>query len=383
MNPQTGGKFVGEGSYGNVFYPGFPCKDKDTKQDYDLVKIFTTKQGKQLAIQEITNGNKIKQIPNYKDWAWIWNVSCKPKNYHSMLRSDSDISKLRLYSSIQDINRYSYMLKGYHGGKPLNELVQDIFTKDIFQKKQLFINAFYNYMDLCNSLFLGLKELFKAGMSHNDIKINNVVVWIRPRGDKIKEFRDRQYAPGRWNRCGVDGLKLIDFGISCNHNDASHFQDRSVLEFITRRITLNYTYQYIYAYVSKSLLQDELDETIQGYYREFHGIFKDIHEDLFQRKNIDAYVIQELKQTIQNPLTSSEKREMSQLIDIYSLGITLLLPLYTTALYLDCDSKLKTYLRSKQLKPFLDVFKQMTTLSYKQRIHPEKAFRLHTQLISG
>ena len=383
MNPQTGGKLVGEGSYGNVFYPGFPCQDKDTKGDYDLSKLFITKQGKQLALQEIKNGTRIKQIPNYKDWAWSWNVSCTPRNYQSMLRSDPDISQLRLHSSIQDINKYRYMLLGYHGGKSLPELVQEIFTRDIFESKKLFVSAFYNYMDLCNSLFLGLKELSKAGMSHNDIKINNVVVWIRPRGDRLKEFRDKQYALGRWNRCGVDGLKLIDFGISCKYSNRSHFKDRSVLEFITRRITLNYTYEYIYSYVSKDLLQDELDETNQGYYRELHGIFKDIHQELFQRKKIDEYVCRELQSKIKQPLLKKEKQEMCQLIDIYSLGITLLLPLYTTALYLDYDSKLKSYLRSKELTPFLDLFTQMTSLNYKQRIHPEKAFRIHTQLISG
>ena len=36
----------------------------------------------------------------------------------------------------------------------------------------------------------------------------------------------------------MDGLKLIDFGISCSHSDIGTFVDRSTIEYITPRIYL-------------------------------------------------------------------------------------------------------------------------------------------------
>lgn len=382
MSSQTGGKLVGEGSYGNVFYPALPCQTPLDK-DYDLSKLFISKQGKKIAIKEVNQGKKIKLIPNYKDWAWIWHMGCVPKNYQSLQKLDSDIKGLQNQTTIQQINHNKYMLLGYHGGISLPKLIQDIFTKEIFQERDRFIPAFYNYMDLCNSLLLGIKELYTHKLSHNDIKIDNVVVWIRPRGEFIQEFREKQYAPGRWNRCGVDGLKLIDFGISCSHSDIGTFVDRSTIEYITPRISLNYPYEYIYCNVSQELLQDELDDFSQKYYRELHGIFKEIHETIFQRQSINKSIQSLIVQFRKKPLKANEKKKLYTLIDTYSLGIALMLPLYTASLYNDQVNQLKSHLRSSKIKPFMELLKQMTELSYKDRINPVDAFRTHTKLITG
>ena len=108
------GKLVGEGSYGNVFYPALPCQTPLDK-DYDLSKLFISKQGKKIAIKEVNQGKKIKLIPNYKDWAWIWHMGCVPKNYQSLQKLDSGIKGLQNQTTIQQINRNKYMLLGYHG----------------------------------------------------------------------------------------------------------------------------------------------------------------------------------------------------------------------------------------------------------------------------
>ena len=81
-----------------------------------------------------------------------------------------------------------------------------------------------------------------------------------------------------------------------------------------------------------------------------------------------------------------KKKILYTLIDTYSLGIALMLPLYTASLYNDQVNQLKSHLRSSKIKPFMELLKQMTeifTSIYKDRINPVDAFRAHTKLITG
>ena len=90
------------------------------------------------------------------------------------------------------------------------KLVQEIFTK-IFLNQEIICAPLFIIIWIYVINYFRIERII-THKRHNDIKIDNVVVWIRPRGEFIQGFRDKQYAPGRWNRCGVDGLKLIDFG---------------------------------------------------------------------------------------------------------------------------------------------------------------------------
>ena len=61
-------------------------------------------------------------------------------------------------------------------------------------------------------LFIGLKELFNNKLIHIDIKFNNIVL-------------DKNY------------FKYIDFGLSGELKDMDHFENRSLSEFNTKRIS--------------------------------------------------------------------------------------------------------------------------------------------------
>ena len=71
-------------------------------------------------------------------------------------------------------------------------------------------------------LFFGLNERYKNGLSHLDIKVNNIVLHNNV-------------------------FKYIDFGLSCELSDYKHFKNRSLSEFDNTRFYLWYPVEYIYS----------------------------------------------------------------------------------------------------------------------------------------
>ena len=249
-----GGKFVASGSNTCIINPNIKCaNNKFKKRDKKSIsKIAFGNKAKEYGEREKLINDRIKRIPNYKNWALIFDQLCKPPPFKESVLIDKDINKclndeetLPLHSGIESkkkelFNENSIMLIGEFGGITLNDYFNNNFNKfNESQNIKLLEKEFLKLMKKMKNLFQGLVELNKYKIIHLDIKQNNIVI----KGD----------------------FKFIDFGLSNILSNKSHFLTRSYNEFKSSRLYIWYPPEYIYFNISDDEIKLELDKiNIEG-----------------------------------------------------------------------------------------------------------------------
>jgi len=174
LNHKKGGKAIASGEFGCVFSPSLKCKGSSKRENNKISKLMTEKH----AIEEYEEINeikdKLKDIPNYKDFFLVSDTTiCKPaklsstdlKNFTkkcSALPKD-DITKKNINDKLDKI----MALNMPNGGLPVDDYIYDNgdFTK-IYNLNKCLINL----------LLHGIVPMNKKNIYHCDIKDSNILV---------------------------------------------------------------------------------------------------------------------------------------------------------------------------------------------------------------
>ena len=337
-NRGKGAKILATGSSSCIFQPNIPCANsKDSVDNTKISKIvYGSKSDKYLEQEKKING-LVKKIKGYNDWALIYDKFCKAPLYGNILKNyDKDIVKCMEKYYEGKFNETNNMMVGMYGG----DTFEDHFVQKVLNNQKNIDKSMYILLLKMEPLFLGLNELYKNNISHLDIKVNNIVLH-------------------------KNVFKYIDFGLSSELNDYTHFKNRSLSELNNRRYYLWYPVEYIYSHSPKHESPEELLK-----------ITKRKHYD----KGVKIYKLlgYDFKGVAEHSLKNDLKRNYKQLysmIDVFSLGI--MIP------YLFID-----YNQSKFIKnsPFLtelfNLFSRMCDPDHNKRIEPEECLVLYNSLIT-
>ena len=174
----NGGALIGQGSFGCVFNPCLKCPGEKVSKDGIVSKVFFSEDSHKEAAEEIKIGSKINKIKGYEKWSHIWYKHCKPSTYDTLFKQDSEIYDCLYDNNVneQEFNKHRRMLQGSYAGVSLLERMKKDFKVSTFTNKETFTKIFLQYMKLMKPLFIGLKEMYLTGISHNDIKDENIMV---------------------------------------------------------------------------------------------------------------------------------------------------------------------------------------------------------------
>lgn len=185
-----GGKVIGAGGFGCVFYPALTCKNK--KKRYNGISKLSFKN--EIRKEEKLN-NRIKpiivQIKNYNNYFLINNIyACKPNKLtiDDLEKYGTCVSLISKGITKENINKNLeklLILNEPYGGE---ELYNYISSNLKFIKQFVFYNKkFYNL------LRFAIIKMNLLGLMHNDLKSNNLLI----------------------NNKNLDeGIKIIDWGLS-------------------------------------------------------------------------------------------------------------------------------------------------------------------------
>lgn len=174
-SPQKGGDYVGQGSSGCGFFPGFRCKG-ETKRDKDIfTKLMTT----EAATHELDVVKHIRKIdPDMKYSIYPYKI-CYPseKDLDELMQEGlpkCSISGIKLDNPM--IMKMAFekkmiaMLQQKYGGKSLESIVQSaLYTK-------LSSNIIYQIFYRLLNVFKGLELYHENDTVHFDIKTDNLVM---------------------------------------------------------------------------------------------------------------------------------------------------------------------------------------------------------------
>lgn len=348
-------EFIGKGSFGCVFKPSIPCKKdlhkKRKKNNTKVSKILIKKGDKKYGKKEFNINKIIRNIPNYKEWAFIWEEICEPPLYKN-IKELADIGTClnKINKDKDDYNRSSYMLIGEYGGISLSKYCFKIFKKSSFKGKKDFLKAFFKLFKLIEPLFKGIIELSKRKISHMDLSRENITV-------KNNKFY------------------MIDFGLSCKYTSIKDIKNRSLGQFNGSRIYDPYPLDFIYAYASKNDKIDEINAIEDGINRKNYEEYSYIHKNIFNRNN--------LEEDIFNNLTSEFKKgKIIENLDTYSIGY--LVPhliLEISEKYKINNKILLKCMNYTEIQNHLALFKDMTEYDAVNRIPIKEAYQRYKSLL--
>ena len=353
---QKGGNLIGLGSFGCVFHPAIKCSGQKNIHGDMVSKVFFSKDSKQEAEEEIKIDKIVKSIKGYSQWCHIWEKNCLPKKYEELIKEDKDIKHCLTENGVEidEFNKYRRMLQGIYAGKDLSSIFKGLFNKETLKNKVKFTNNFLHMIKLMKPLFIGLISMNKGKISHNDIKSDNIMV------DK-------------------DGCKFIDFGLAAQYSNHRFYKQRSMSEFLSDRIYPSYPYEFIYMYATKEVIEDEKSDKEYDIYRELHDRYQLVHETIFQRVKLKEYLLGLINYHLNHNL-EKDKNEIISKLDTYSVGVLLPSMLAGVAKKNGKLNELKSYCNLANVKPFIELFKDMSDPDHHERIPPSEAYRRYNEL---
>ena len=352
----SGGDLIGSGSFGCVFHPAIKCRGQKNVDKETVSKIFFSPESKQEALEEMKIDNMIRKIKGNTRWAHIWDKNCVPNKYSDIEKNEPKIEQC-LYDnglSEYDFDKYRRMLQGTYAGVTMDHVFNDLFKKSVFKKKELFVKKFLQMMRLMKPLFIGLVEMYKNNISHNDIKFDNIMI-------------------------DDDGCKFIDFGLAAKTDNLKFYKQRSMSEFVSDRIYPPYPYEFIYLFADNGVLQDEREDKEYDIYRDLHDRYQLVHETVFKRQKLKEYLLGLIDISKDGGLLK-DKHEIISLIDTYSVGI--LIPYALVKMAKKCNQlkQFLNYIKSPTVNSFFDLFKCMSDPDFHNRMEPVGAYNRYLEL---
>ena len=233
------------------------------------------------------------------------------------------------------------MLSGISGGKTLIDyfLIKFNSLKTIKQFEKEFIKL----MKMMEPLFLGLKEMYRHGVIHNDIKYNNIVIHN-------------------------GNFKYIDFGLANYIENKKHFKKRSSEESSTERIYIFYPMEYIFFYTNIFTLKLNLNNIKKrDNYNNYHELMRFFNK-------IPVLTVHKVMKSLLKKEINEE--EMIKKIDVYSLGS--LIPILLNISTIDINIIHKSNIAKKFFKLFQDMCEPLCS----DRLNGQEAYEKYIQLIN-
>jgi serine/threonine protein kinase len=350
-------KLIFKGSSGCIFRPQIPCENSKKKRTKKRVSKLFIKKNKEYKI-----GLKVKKIKGYSDWTILWENVCQSPEYEKLLK-ESDINECLISQNIRPETlpqNYKFTLyQGSYGGLTFENYSRKVIKQNIFNSEELFIKMFKKIFKLLHNIFYGLMILNKHNICHHDINRGNILI-----------KNNQSY--------------IIDYDISLEMNnlkDNSFLTQRMREEFNGTRIYDIYPYEYIY-YILKDkdeILNEQKNIALYQNRLNYYEDYEPIHHKLFNRDTDN------LRFELLEDKLMGKKMNLDLLInklDVYSLGMSILI------LFIErCeDYNIKTdecirLFKLKDLKPYMDLIKDMTEFNYKDRISIEEAYERYKNLI--
>ena len=396
-SPNESNKFLGEGSYGCVYYPGIDCKGKKNKKK-TITKIqeinFYSKNEKNI-------GKYIKRnIKNYKQYFSPVIKSCVVKfqiiekadlnlkkcdtifedynylkNYHekfgySNSSDDKTFSDSQLRNLKNTIDEQYYLMYVYYiKNKTLKDYYNDI---NIFSN--FVINLLNNFALLLNSLML----LNKVRIVHNDLHVNNILINLKTNKPVIIDFG----LSLEINKCYKFNKDYIDFSYLKNilmdyKLDSYHVNiEKRFITFIIYNKTDTFKSNVNDNNATNVLTKNNIDFFIKDCYdsiinnQEIRVIFNDTELDDY-KKSLEKFYYQFLNKTKYpkyNIIIKFLLEYLDKYNDLYSLSINLVYICYYKSQIITniTDNKDKNY------KILLEFFSQL----YKKVLYPLPEMRL-------
>lgn len=350
-------KLISKGSSGCVFRPQIPCENSKKKRTKKRVSKLFVKKNKEYKI-----GLKVKKIKGYSDWTILWENVCQSPDYEKLLKN-SEINECLISQNIKPETlpqNYKFTLyQGYYGGLTLGNYSIKIIKRNIFNSEKLFIQMFIKIFKLLHNVFYGLMILNKHNICHHDINRSNILI-----------NKNQSY--------------IIDYDISLETSNlrGNRFLDERMWEeFNGYRIYDIYPYEYIY-YILKDeeeILNEQKSIALYQNRLNYYEDYEPIHHKLFNR-DTDNLRFEYLEDKLMG-----KKMNLDLLInklDVYSLGMSILI------LFIErCDDyNIKTeecirLFKLKDLKPYMDLIRDMTEFNSKDRITIQEAYERYKNLI--
>ena len=396
-SPNESNKFLGEGSYGCVYYPGIDCKGKKNKKK-TITKIqeihFYSKNEKNI-------GKYIKRnIKNYKQYFSPVIKSCVVK-FQIIEKADLNLKKCDTifedynylknyyekfgYSNSSDDNNFSdsllrnlkntideqyYLMYVYYiKNKTLKDYYNDI---NIFSN--FVISLLNNFALLLNSLML----LNKVRIVHNDFHVNNILINLKTNKPVIIDFGlsleiDKCY---KFNKDYIDFsyLKniLMDYKLDSYHVNI----EKRFITFIIYNKTDTFKSNVNDNNATNVLTKNNIDFFIKDCYdsiinnEEIRVIFNDAELDDY-KKSLEKFYYQFLDKTKYpkyNIIIKFLLEYLDKYNDLYSLSINLVYICYYKSQIITNITDIK----DKNYKILLEFFSQL----YKKVLYPLPEMRL-------
>ena len=357
-------KLLFEGSSGCIFKPQIPCdKSKKKKTHKKVSKLLI------LKTKEYKIGLRIKKIPNYKKWTILWNETCLSQSYNN-IKNNTEIDKCLKSHNINTENipqDYKFKLyQGDYGGLTLNNYSKKYVTSNIFKDKKLFIKKLKKIFKLLNNIFYGLTKLNERGICHHDINIRNILI------EKNKSY-------------------IIDYDISLINIKSpledditknKFLKERMKTEFESSRIYDIYPFEYIYYNLKdrNTIIEEQKNIALYQHRLDYYEIYQPIHHKLFNENT--NHLRFELLEDILNDTNKPDLNELISKLDVYSLGMSILILFIDRADEYDINiDDLISLFKSKEIENIMYLIKDMVSFDYRNRIDIHEAYERYKNLI--
>lgn len=364
MSMKNESKLLSKGGQGCTFIPEIPCKKSDKRRKNSITKIsFDPKS----AEREYELNQYVSKIPDYDDWCVLWTHLCKSPNYED-LKDLSEIEKCIYLENVKRKKRSKsklskntsfHMLSGPTGGRSCVDYFEELFSKDVLTSKTKFTKTFVTLMKACQPLFLGIQQLSANKISHHDINNRNVL------------YKNRK-------------IKLIDFGLALKYSEKKKLEKRLKNVFHNDKIYESYPWDYTLLYAStsdksKQILRDELQDIMKHIYRDG---FEDL-EIVYNLLGVTDYrdQVEMLMDDILKGKFTVDPVACLGKLDVYSVGI--MIPTVITRQMREHNISLQDILKvidSEEVKPYFDLFRDMTYLRCTSRISANLAYDRYKNL---
>ena len=179
-------EFLGEGSYGCVYYPGITCKGKKNKKNM-ITKI---QEINFYSDNEKNNGNYIKtNIKNYNKYFSPVIKYCIVK-FNILEKSNLNMSKCNTlfdeynHNSYDDASKKSIINNQYI--LMYSSYIKSYTLKDFYSKYS--IDFVFSALTHINKILYALSLLNQIGIVHNDLHIHNVLINLKNLNPVIIDF---------------------------------------------------------------------------------------------------------------------------------------------------------------------------------------------------
>jgi len=172
---KKGGQVIASGGFGCVFYPALKCKNNKTRKKKTISKLMTIKRTDKEYNEIMIIQNKLKSIPNYKNFFMVYDID-KPCEPSKLSLSDLINFKKKCSALPKDGITYKTINTKLNELKILNIPYGGVPVDDYLYEN----TSYFNLNTLNNSLIhlfeYGIIPMNEKNVYHCDIKDSNILV---------------------------------------------------------------------------------------------------------------------------------------------------------------------------------------------------------------